>query len=64
MRAKVLEVKSNMAASSSQMFCLNCGAEAVPKVNLCTRCGQGNMFQAYFEYRKDSCISRTPNFQA
>ena len=50
MRAKVFGVKSNMAASSSQMFCFNCGAEAVPKANFCTRCGQGNMFQAYFEY--------------
>ena len=52
MRAKVFGVKSNMAASSSQMFCLNCGAEAVPKANFCTRCGQGNIFQAYFEYLK------------
>ena len=43
--AKAVGVKSNMAASSSlssQMFCSNCGAEAVPTANFCTRCGQGN----------------------
>ena len=50
MRAKILGVKSNMAASSSQMFCSNCGAEAALKANFCTRCGQGNMLQVYFEY--------------
>ena len=50
MRAKVFGVKSNMAASSSQMFCSNCGSEAAPKANFCTRCGQGNMLQVYFEY--------------
>ena len=43
MRAKILGVKSNMAASSSQMFCSNCGAEAALRANFCTRCGQGNM---------------------
>ena len=43
--AKAFGVKSNMAASSSsssQMFCSNCGAEAVATANFCTRCGQGN----------------------
>ena len=43
--AKAVGVKSNMAASSSltsQMFCSNCGAEAVPTANFYTRCGQGN----------------------
>ena len=47
MRAKVVGVKSTMAVSSlsSQMFCSNCGAEAAPKGNFCTRCGQGNMLQ-------------------
>ena len=51
--AKAFGVKSNMAASSSsssQMFCSNCGAEAVATANFCTRCGQGNMLQVYFEY--------------
>ena len=43
LRAKAVGVKSNMAASlSSQMFCSNCGAEAVPTGNFCIRCGQGN----------------------
>ena len=53
--AKAVGDKSNMAASSSlssQMFCSNCGAEAVPTANICTRCGQGNMLQVYFVYTR------------
>ena len=45
MRAKAVGDKSNMAAPSSwsfQMSCSNCGAEALPKANVCTRCGEGN----------------------
>ena len=53
--AKAAGDKSNMATSSSlssQMFCSNCGAEAVPTANICTRCGQGNMLQVYFVYTR------------
>ena len=45
LHAKAVGDKSNMAASSSlssQMFCSNCGTEAVPTASICTRCGQGN----------------------
>ena len=53
--AKAVGDKSNVAASSSlsyQMFCSNCGAEAVPTANICTRFGQGNMLQVYFVYSR------------
>ena len=42
--AWVLGNKSNMAASSSKMFCSNCGAEAASTANFCARCGQGNIY--------------------